>query len=166
MHFFFDPVAKKYGIFGWYQILPILVPNFTNSVKFYQFWSKFNQIVNKKHTHTQLKYLSPKALVSWVRILVPTQTQMIFWPQSYFSEIFCFSSPSALTISAETNTDHSKKKAKLPNGKVLRLFPLEWRIYRSGAESQGIETTRLLYPVQYPVPAKSSTKDCLSRLTI
>ena len=27
---FFDPVAKKYGIFGWYQILPIL-PNFTNS---------------------------------------------------------------------------------------------------------------------------------------
>ena len=37
---------------------------------------------------------------------------------------------------------------------------------RNEAESQGIDTARRLYPVQYPVPTKSSTKDCLSRLTI
>ena len=37
---------------------------------------------------------------------------------------------------------------------------------RNEAESQGIDTARRLYPVQYPAPTKSSTKDCLSRLTI
>ena len=61
---FFDPVAKKYGIFGWYQILPILVPNFTNS--------------GPNLTRHTIKVFVPQALVSWVRFLVPTQTQMIF----------------------------------------------------------------------------------------